>query len=202
MIRTAIRNGVSVGIELGRLPLRAVAPVLPAQIRGVVELGADHAQATTELAAGRVLGDAELAERGRLRRAAVRQRTEAVRLWGEAGERRRLADLKLAEERSTAARNRTKAEEQEEAQRQAVADARDAGRQQVAATTRERKAAVRNATAKKKSVVQAKADERRLEVLDATEDALDTSEDALTAVDEAARLKAAAAKTKQRRKTG
>ncbi|MDQ2649331.1 MAG: hypothetical protein M3Z03_07240 [Actinomycetota bacterium] len=202
MIRTAIRNGVSAGIEVGRLPLRAVGPVLPAQLRGVVELGADHAQATTELAAGRLLGDAELTERGRLRRAAVRQRTEAVRLWGEAGERRRLADLKLAEDRSRAEQQRVAAKEQEDADRQAVAEARAAGRQQVADTTRERKAAVRTATAKKKSVVQARANERRLEVLDAEEQALDVSDDAVTAADEAARLKAAAAKTKQRRKTG
>lgn len=202
MIRTAIRTGVNASLEASRLPLRLVSPILPERVRGVVLLGADHAQAAAELFVGGVLRDEVLVERGNLRRTAAQKRVEAVRMWGEAGERRRLADLKLAEERSEAERRRAAAEEQEEAQRQAVAEAKDAGRQQVAEAARERKAAVRNATQKRKATVQNQANERRLEVLEAEEQALDTSEDAVVAADEAARLQAAAAEAKKRRKTG
>jgi hypothetical protein len=202
MIRRTIAAGLGVGIEASRLPLRMVSPLLPGRVRGVVELGADHAQAVTETALGGLLGDARLSERGQQRRVAAGHRLEAVRLWGEAGEQRRLADLELARDRSRAAERRQQAEEQEQQQLADAEAAREAGLRQVEQTERERKAAVRNASAQRKKATEQAAKEQRLEVLEAEEAALDEADVALTSADEAARLKQAAAEAKARRRTG
>jgi hypothetical protein len=199
MIRRALASGVSAGLAASRVPLQVVGPLLPGRVRGVVELGADHAQALAETKIGALLGDERLAERGQQRRVAVEQRVNAVRLWGEAGEKRRLADLELAQERSEAAQRRRRVEEQEQAQRRAVEEAKDAGHQQAEKAADKRKAAVRAATTRRKESADQAAMEQRLEVLDSEEAALDVGEDALTAADEAARLKKAAAEAKRRR---
>jgi hypothetical protein len=114
MIQRTITSVTEAGTELARLPLRIVGPLLPRDVRGLAELGADQVQATVEATVGSLLHVDELCEKGRLRRAAADPRATALRLWTRAGEERRQADLALAEERSRAAHRRSTAEQQAE----------------------------------------------------------------------------------------
>lgn len=200
MMQKLVRNGVEAGIAASRLPLRMAGRVLPETTRRTIELGADRAAAFTRATVGGLVRDTELVERGRQGRLAVDEQIRALRLWKEAGDEKRLADLKLAEDRSAARQQRKAVEDAADQRRAAVEADRAAKEQRIESEAAARERAVQEAAARKKAEADSKAKRARLEVLDDELQGLRTEADAAVAEDEAARLRKAAAETKAARK--
>lgn len=200
MMRKLVRNSVEAGIAASRLPLQVAGRVLPETVRRTLELGSDRAAAFTRATVGGLVRDEELVERGRQGRLAVDERIRSIKLWDEAGEEKRLADLALAEER-TAARRKRKAVDEAADDRHAQVEAdRAAKEQRIEAEAAGRERAVEEAAARRQAEVESEAKRARLEVLDDELDELSAETDAAVADDEAARLRAAAEETKAARK--
>lgn len=199
MMRRAITTATEAAVELARLPLRVTGRLLPARPRGLLELGADQLHAATELTIGSLLHVDDLTEQGRLRRAAADERATALRLWTRAGDERRQADLALAEERSQTAQRRSSARDQAAAEKAAAEERREKALHDIERSTDKRESAVKEAAAIRRAKASTKADQRRLQVLEAQEGTLDVADDAAVAADEAARLSKAASAAKRRR---
>lgn len=203
VVRDISRMAVDTWFRLGRLPIDAAARLLPdgdGGPRPAASLFIDKADAAAREALGGLLGDTELQEDARRRRAAAEERAHAMNLRLVAEQKKTEADKKFAADQELAERRRV------EAQRAATARKADVERERVqkereaAAVAAKQEQAVEKQRQASLAAADKKAKQQRLTVLDAQADALDQQETALTVEDEALRLRKAAAKAKAARK--
>lgn len=202
-IRTIQRTAVGGYLRLARVPLDVATRLLPggrAGARGAAQTAVDRVDATARALAGTLLGDPTLREDARRRRAALQERSRAVRLREQA-EHRRAQGEAVEEERHEQARGRRRRAEERTADRRRQAQERKQQEQTRARTAaRRRVEKSRDAEEQVEEKIEAQAPERRLEALEAESEAQAERERALTARDEAERLGRAAAAVKQERK--
>jgi hypothetical protein len=198
-LRTASRLGVEATVRTARFPFD-VGTRLAGGADSALALAVDRADARVRALAGLLLGDSDLQDDAARRHAATDERVRALRLREQAENVSAQADERIAD-KEEAAESRRAAAASSAQRRKAQAEERRRERAKAAARSAEQlKGATARVAAERHEVVEARADEARLEALEEKAEALEEEEEALVASDEARRLAKAAATAKEQRK--
>jgi hypothetical protein len=163
-------------------------------------LAVDRADARVRALAGFLLGDEDLKDDAARRHAATDERVKALRLRERAEDVSERADERLADTEQRAVRRRAGAVSDSQRRRAKAEERRQSREAQAAKSAQKRKRETERTRAATQEVVEARADEARLDALEEKAEALEQEEEALIASDEARRLGRAAATAKERRK--
>lgn len=202
-VRNVGRATLDGWLRMARLPIDAASRLLPNGDRGPrtpALLAIDRVDATIRDTIGSLLGDEQLREDARRRRAAADERTLAIALRTEAEEKKLEADERLAKNQSSVEQRRVEAERSVEQRKQQAERERVERKQRAVQTAAEQEQAVEMAEQQKLAAAEKDAKKQRVKVLDDQADALDVEADALVASDEAQRLRDATSAAKAARK--